>query len=252
MRHLKLLTSAAVTAALIALPVAAHASPAGLDALIATPAGHGAVSYTVPIQILMFMTALVFLPAVLLAMTSFTRIIIVLALLRQALGLTQTPPNQILVGLALFLTMFVMAPVFNQVNDAALQPLLANKISVEEAATRAEPEMKSFMLRQTRADDLAMFVKLAGGKTYATASDVPMRLVAPAFLTSELRTAFQIGFLIFLPFMVIDIVVAAVMMSLGMMLLSPITVSLPLKLMVFVLVNGWTLVIGSLAQGFFS
>ncbi|HYL49430.1 MAG TPA: flagellar type III secretion system pore protein FliP, partial [Stellaceae bacterium] len=204
------------------------------------------------IQILLFMTGLVFLPAVLLAMTSFTRIIIVLSLLRQALGLTQTPPNQILIGLALFLTMFVMAPVFNQVNTAALQPLLENKISVEEAATRAEPELKSFMLKQTRSDDLGMFVKLAGGQTYDKAEDVPIRLVAPAFLTSELRTAFQIGFLIFLPFMVIDIVVAAVMMSLGMMLLSPVTVSLPLKLMVFVLVNGWTLVVGSLAQGFFS
>lgn len=252
MPRLKTLAGAGLAIFLIALPVAVHAAPAGLDALVATPTSHGGVSYTVPIQILLFMTALVFLPAVLLAMTSFTRIIIVLALLRQALGLTQTPPNQILVGLALFLTMFVMAPVFTQVNQAALEPLLANKISVEEAATRAEPEIKSFMLRQTRADDLGMFIKLAGNKTYATAADVPMRLVAPAFLTSELRTAFQIGFLIFLPFMVIDIVVAAVMMSLGMMLLSPITVSLPLKLMVFVLVNGWTLIIGSLAQGFFS
>ncbi len=250
-RNLKPLIFTGLVAGLIILPSIAHAAgPSGLDALIATPDGRGSISYTVPVQILIFMTGLVFLPAVLLAMTSFTRIIIVLALLRQALGLTQTPPNQILVALALFLTMFVMAPVFAQVNEAALQPLLNNKISVVDAASRAEPPLKSFMLKQTREDDLGMFVKLAGGETYPRAEDVPMRLVAPAFLTSELRTAFQIGFLIFLPFLVIDIVVAAVMMSLGMMLVSPVTVSLPLKLMVFVLVNGWMLIIGSLAQGF--
>lgn len=230
------------------LPVVAHA--AGLDALVATPNAQGGVAYTVPIQILLFMSGLVFLPALLLAGTSFTRIIIVLALLRQALGLTQTPPNQILIGLALYLTFFVMSPVMSSVNQSALQPLLDNKISVTEAAERASEPLKSFMLKQTREDDLGMFVKMGGGETYPTAEDVPLRFITPAFLTSELRAAFQIGFLIFLPFLVIDIVVAAVMMSLGMMLLSPVTVSLPLKLMVFVLVNGWVLVIGSLVQGF--
>jgi len=239
---------AALAALLLLLPSCAQA--AGLDALIATPNAQGGVAYTVPIQILLFMTGLVFLPALLLAGTSFTRIIIVLALLRQALGLTQTPPNQILIGLALYLTFFVMSPVMSTVNQSALQPLLDNKISVTEAAERASDPLKSFMLKQTRQDDLGMFVKLGGGETYATAEDVPLRFVTPAFLTSELRAAFQIGFLIFLPFLVIDIVVAAVMMSLGMMLLSPVTVSLPLKLMVFVLVNGWVLVIGSLVQGF--
>jgi len=242
---------AAVAAGLaLMLPFAARA--AGLDALVATPDAQGGVSYTVPIQILLFMTGLVFLPALLLAGTSFTRIIIVLTLLRQALGLTQTPPNQILIGLALYLTFFVMSPVMSSVNQTALQPLLDNKISVTEAAERASHPLKSFMLKQTRADDLGMFVKMGGDETYPTAEDVPLRFVTPAFLTSELRAAFQIGFLIFLPFLVIDIVVAAVMMSLGMMLLSPVTVSLPLKLMVFVLVNGWVLVIGSLVQGFHS
>jgi len=192
----------------------------------------------------------VFLPAILLTMTSFTRIIIVLSLLRQALGLTQTPPNQVLIGLALFLTMFVMSPVLTRVSDSALRPLMDDKITAEEAMTKAQGPLRDFMLKQTRRDDIGLFLKLAGGKTYPTAEDVPFSVLVPAFVTSELKTGFQIGFLIFLPFLVIDIVVAAVMMSLGMMLLSPTSVSLPLKLALFVLVNGWTLVIGSLAEGF--
>ena len=170
--------------------------------------------------------------------------------LRQALGLTQTPPNQILIGLALFLTMFVMGPVFTRISDDALQPLLNDKISAFDALEKAEGPLRGFMVKQTRVDDLNLFLKLAGGQTYATANDVPMRILIPAYVTSELKTGFQIGFLIFLPFLVIDIVVAAIMMSLGMMLLSPTSVSLPLKLALFVLVNGWTLVIGSLAQGY--
>ena len=247
-RRLRLWFPAAVAVAFFLLPAVAHA--AGIGALDMQPDGHGGQTYTVPIQILLFMTGLVFLPAVLLTMTSFTRIIIVLSLLRQALGLSQTPPNQVLVGLALFLTMFVMGPVFTKVGSDALQPLLDNKISVIDAAQKAEVPLKAFMLKQTRRDDLGLFIKLAGGETYATAQDVPFRILLPAFVTSELKTGFQIGFLIFLPFLVIDIVVAAVMMSLGMMLLSPVSVSLPLKLALFVLVNGWTLVIGSLAAGF--
>jgi len=227
---------------------AAHA--AGIGAFDMRPDGHGGQSYTVPVQLLLLMGGLVFLPAILLTMTSFTRIIIVLSLLRQALGLTQTPPNQVLIGLALFLTMFVMSPVFTRVSADALQPLLDSKITVEDAMAKAQVPLREFMTKQTRRDDLGLFLKLAGGQTYATAEDVPFTVLVPAFVTSELKTGFQIGFLIFLPFLVIDIVVAAVMMSLGMMLLSPTSVSLPLKLALFVLVNGWTLVIGSLAEGF--
>ena len=235
-------------AAIVLGATAAHA--AGIGALDMKPDGHGGQSYTVPVQLLLLMAGLVFLPAVLLTMTSFTRIIIVLSLLRQALGLTQTPPNQVLIGLALFLTMFVMGPVFTRVGTDAVQPLIDNKISTEEALAKAEGPLREFMLKQTRRDDLGLFLKLAGGQTYPTAQDVPFSVLVPAFVTSELKTGFQIGFLIFLPFLVIDIVVAAVMMSLGMMLLSPTSVSLPLKLALFVLVNGWTLVIGSLAEGF--
>jgi flagellar biosynthetic protein FliP len=243
----------------IALPLAAALAPcllthaahaAGIGALDMRPDGHGGQTYTVPVQLLLIMTGLVFVPAILLTMTAFTRIIIVLSLLRQALGLTQTPPNQVLIGLALFLTMFVMGPVFAKISSDSLQPLLDNQISVVDAAERAEAPLRDFMLKQTRRQDLGLFLKLAGGESYPTARDVPFRVLVPAFVTSELKTGFQIGFMIFLPFLVIDIVVAAVMMSLGMMLLSPISISLPLKLALFVLVNGWTLVIGSLAQEF--
>jgi flagellar biosynthetic protein FliP len=248
-RLTRVLAGVAVLLAMI-LAGAAVAHAAGIGALDMKPDGHGGQSYTVPVQLLLLMSGLVFLPAILLTMTSFTRIIIVLSLLRQALGLTQTPPNQVLIGLALFLTMFVMGPVFTHISSDALQPLLDNKISTEDALTKAEGPLREFMLKQTRRDDLGLFLKLAGGQTYPTAEDVPFSVLVPAFVTSELKTGFQIGFLIFLPFLVIDIVVAAVMMSLGMMLLSPTSVSLPLKLALFVLVNGWTLVIGSLAEGF--
>ncbi|MGH7072999.1 MAG: flagellar type III secretion system pore protein FliP [Stellaceae bacterium] len=247
-RRLTIAIAAATAAVVIFVWLPAHA--AGLGVLHLDPSKGGGETFSVPIQILLLMSGLVFLPAILLTMTAFTRIIIVLALLRQALGLTQTPPNQILIGLSLFLTVFVMGPVLTRINGTALQPLLNNKISVTEAIDRSEGPIKAFMLKQTRRDDLGLFLKLAGGKTYPSAQDVPFRLVVPAFVTSELKTGFQIGFLIFLPFIVIDMVVAAVMMSLGMMLLSPTTVSLPIKLMLFVLVNGWTLVIGSLSQGF--
>jgi len=228
---------------------AAHA--AGIGAFDMHPDGHGGESYSVPVQVMLVMSGLVFLPAILLTMTSFTRIIIVLSLLRQALGLTQTPPNQILIGLALFLTMFVMGPVFTKIGDDAVKPLMDNKISAADALDKAQLPLHAFMIKQTRREDLGLFVKLAGGETYSTPDQVPLRVLVPAFVTSELKTGFQIGFLIFLPFLVIDIVVAAVMMSLGMMLLSPTSVSLPLKLALFVLVNGWTLVIGSLAEGYF-
>jgi flagellar biosynthetic protein FliP len=244
----RLIVAAALAAGILVVWVPAHA--AGLGVLDLAPDNHGGQTYTVPVQLLLLMTGLVFLPAILLTMTAFTRIIIVLSLLRQALGLTQTPPNQILIGLSLFLTAFVMGPVLTRINNDALQPLLNDKISVMDAVGKSEVPLKAFMLKQTRQDDLGLFLKLAGGQTYATPADVPFRLIVPAFVTSELKTGFQIGFLIFLPFIVIDMVVAAVMMSLGMMLLSPTTVSLPIKLMLFVLVNGWTLVIGSLSEGF--
>lgn len=232
----------------VLLCAAAHA--AGLDAFDTHPDGHGGTSYTVPVRILLLMAGLVFLPAALLTMTSFTRIIIVLSLLRQALGLTQTPPNQVLIGLALFLTLFVMSPVLTRIGNDAVRPLLDDKITAEDAMSKAQTPLREFMLKQTRRDDVGLFLKLAGGKTYASPEEVPFSVIVPAFVTSELKTGFQIGFLIFLPFLVIDIVVAAVMMSLGMMLLSPTSVSLPLKLALFVLVNGWTLLIGSLAEGF--
>jgi flagellar biosynthesis protein FliP len=235
----------------LALLGASAAHAAGIGAFDMHPDGHGGENYSVPVQILALMAGLVFLPAILLTMTSFTRIIIVLSLLRQALGLSQTPPNQILIGLALFLTMFVMGPVFTKIGDDAVKPLMDNKISATDALDKAEVPLHAFMIKQTRREDLSLFVKLAGGQSYATLDDVPMRVLVPAFVTSELKTGFQIGFLIFLPFLVIDIVVAAVMMSLGMMLLSPTSVSLPLKLALFVLVNGWTLIIGSLAEGYF-
>jgi flagellar biosynthesis protein FliP len=239
-----------IAAVVVALVSCAAARAAGIGALDMHPDGHGGQSYTVPVQLLLLMTGLVFLPAILLTMTSFTRIIIVLSLLRQALGLTQTPPNQVLIGLALFLTMFVMGPVFTRVSSDALQPLIDSKITAEDAMAKAQGPLREFMIKQTRRDDLGLFLKLAGGQTYPSAEEVPFTVLVPAFVTSELKTGFQIGFLIFLPFLVIDIVVAAVMMSLGMMLLSPTSVSLPLKLALFVLVNGWTLVIGSLAEGF--
>ncbi len=247
-RRLKRWLPAVIVAVCLLTALSAHA--ASIGAFDMRPDGRGGQSYSVPVQMLLLMAGLVFLPAILLTMTSFTRIIIVLSLLRQALGLTQTPPNQILIGLSLFLTMFVMGPVFSRVSTEALGPLLDNKISTADALEKAQVPLREFMIKQTRREDLGLFLKLAGGETYPSAQEVPLRVLVPAFVTSELKTGFQIGFLIFLPFLVIDIVVAAVMMSLGMMLLSPTSVSLPLKLALFVLVNGWTLVIGSLAEGY--
>ncbi|MBU2754379.1 flagellar type III secretion system pore protein FliP [Acidithiobacillus sp. CV18-2] len=221
-----------------------------MPGVTATPTAGGGTDYSLSIQTLLFMSVLVFLPAMLLMMTAFTRIIIVLSLLKQALGSTQMPPSQVMVGLALFLTFFVMAPVFQKLNTEALQPLANNQISLDQAMDRSAGPLRTFMLAQTRPDDLALFVKLSGHKQLRAPEDTPMDLLIPAFITSELKTGFQIGFLIFIPFVIIDLVVAAVLMSLGMMMLSPVTVSFPFKLMLFVLVNGWDLVIGSLVQSF--
>jgi flagellar biosynthetic protein FliP len=212
--------------------------------------GPSGMSFSVPIQTLLFFTALSFLPAVLLMMTGFTRIVIVLSLLRQALGTQSAPPNQVIVGLSLFLTFFVMGPTLDKVYNEAYLPYTNNTIAFEQALAKAEDPLRQFMSKQTRQSDLALFVKLAKLPPGATAATVPMRVLVPSFVTSELKSAFQIGFMIFIPFLVIDIVVASVLMSLGMMMLSPVLVALPFKLMLFVLADGWNLLIGSLAASF--
>jgi len=212
--------------------------------------GEAATSYSVPIQTLLFFTALSFLPAVLLMMTGFTRIVIVLSLLRQALGTQSSPPNQVIVGLSLFLTFFVMGPTFDKVYADAYVPYTTAAISFDVALEKAEAPMRSFMVKQTRQSDFSLFAKLAKLPPDVKAETAPLRVLVPAFVISELKSAFQIGFMIFIPFLVIDIVVASVLMSLGMMMLSPVLVALPFKLMLFVLADGWNLLIGSLAASF--
>lgn len=239
-----------LTGLLLMLPAAATLAAPALTAVTVTPAAGGGQTYSVSIQILMVMTVLTLLPAALMMMTSFTRIIIVLAILRTALGTAQTPPNQILIGLALFMTLFIMAPVFNKANDDALQPYLKDKISAEQAFERVSAPFKTFMLAQTRDSDLALFARISGQEDIESPEQVPFTLLMPAFVTSELKTAFQIGFLIFIPFLIIDLVVASVLMSMGMMMLSPLTISFPFKLMLFVLVDGWGLIMGTLASSF--
>ena len=209
--------------------------------------GAGGTSYSVPIQTLLFFTALSFLPAILLMMTGFTRIAIVLSLLRQALGTQSAPPNQVIVGLSLFLTFFVMGPTLDKVYQDAYLPYTTNSISFDQAMDRGQAPLRSFMSKQTRQSDFALFVKLAKLPADTKVETVPLRVLVPAFVISELKSAFQIGFMIFIPFLVIDIVVASVLMSLGMMMLSPVLVALPFKLMLFVLADGWNLLVGSLA-----
>ncbi len=222
----------------------------GLPALTVSTNPDGTQDYTVSLQILGIMTVLTLLPSLLMMMTSFTRIIIVFSILRQALGLQQSPSNQILVGLALFLTMFIMTPVFNAVNENALQPYINEQISSREAITRTAEPFHKFMLAQTRESDLHLFMQISDNTDIATPEDVPFTILVPAFVTSELKTAFQIGFILFIPFLVIDIVVASVLMAMGMMMLSPLIISLPFKIMLFVLVDGWAMVIGTLASSF--
>ena len=212
--------------------------------------GAGGTSFSVPVQTLLFFTALSFLPAVLLMMTSFTRIVIVLSLLRQAMGTQSAPPNQIVIGLSLFLSFFVMGPTLDKVYADAYQPYSESRISFEQALDRGEAPLRQFMMKQTRQSDFALFARLARLEQGATIETAPFRVLVPAFVTSELKSAFQIGFMIFIPFLVIDIVVASVLMSLGMMMLSPVLVALPFKLMLFVLADGWNLLIGSLAASF--
>ncbi|GAB6068061.1 flagellar type III secretion system pore protein FliP [Methylothermus subterraneus] len=232
------------------LPELAAAAPELEVVRIATTGGGQ--TYTVSLQVLALMTALTVLPALLLSMTAFTRILVVLAILRQALGTGQTPSNQILLGLALLLTGFVMAPVFDKAYQDGVAPYLEEKIEAGEALKRALAPLRQFMLRQTREADLALFVRLAGREQLESMDQAPLSLLVPAFMTSELKTAFQIGFLLFLPFLVIDLVVASVLMAMGMMMLSPVIVSLPFKLMLFVLVDGWALVVETLAASFYT
>ena len=244
------LIAAASAAGALALFAAVPAAAQGLLSVNATPAGSGTM-YSVPIQTMLAFAALSFLPAMLLLMTSFTRIVIVLSLMRQALGLQSAPPNQVIIGLSLFLTLFVMGPTLERIYQDAYRPYSDQKLNLEQAVERGASPLRTFMLRQTRESDLGLFARIAGVDPKTTrADDVPMRVLIPAFVTSELKTAFQIGFLVFIPFLIIDLIVASVLMSMGMMMVSPVLVALPFKLMLFVLADGWTLLVGSLVASF--
>lgn len=231
------------------MPLAAGAQ-AALPAVALKTGADGVQTYSLTLQILILMTLLTLLPAILLAMTAFTRIIIVLSILRQALGMATTPSNQVLTGLALFLTFFVMGSTLEQSYASGIKPYLDGQLAGEIAVERTVGPLKKFMLAQTRENDLQLFSKLSGKAQFASAEDVPLSVLVPTFITSELKTAFQIGFMVFIPFLVIDLVVASVLMSMGMMMLSPVLVSLPFKIMLFVVVDGWTLLIGTLASSF--
>lgn len=239
-----------VALATLVLPDIAHAqTSAGIDRALDELGGAGRPLST-SLQIMLVMSVLTVLPSMLLMMTSFTRIIIVLSILRHALGLQQTPPNQVLVGLSLFLSMFIMQPVFKEINRVAVEPYGAEQMDFQQATVRAGDVLHGFMLKQTRQSDLKMFVEIADAPPIASPEETPFSILLPAFVTSELKTAFQIGFLIFLPFLIIDMIIASALMSLGMMMLSPTIVSMPFKLLLFVLVDGWALTMGSLASSF--
>ena len=225
------------------------AESGALSALTVTTNSGGDQEYSVTLQVLAFMTALSFIPAMLILMTSFTRIVVVMSILRQALGLQQTPSNQVINGIALFLTFFIMSPVFEKINSSALQPYLNEEMTIVEAIKIGKEPLREFMLAQTRVKDLETFLEIADVQVDSP-QDVPITVLIPAFVTSELKTAFQIGFMIFIPFLIIDLVVASILMAMGMMMLSPMIVSLPFKLMLFVLVDGWNLIMGSLAKSF--
>ena len=236
--------------ALWLLPAAAMAA-GGLPLMNSGPAPDGGTQYSLSLQMLLFLTGLTFIPALLLMMTAFTRIVIVLSLLRQAIGLMQAPPNQVVIGLSLFLTLFVMAPTFDKAYKDAWLPFSEDQISILQAAEKGAEPFREFMLRQTREKDLAFFIEIAREDKPATQADVSLKTLIPAFVVSELKTAFQIGFMVFIPFLIIDLVVASVLMAMGMMMVSRTMISLPFKLMLFVLVDGWTLLIGSLVQSFY-
>ncbi len=251
-RTARALRAAALGAALLAAGSAWAQPGIGSSLPLLIGQGAGGTSYSVPIQTLLFFTALAFLPAVVLMMTGFTRIVIVLSLLRQAIGTQAAPPNQVVIGLSLFLTFFVMAPTIDKVYSDAWQPYSAQQIDADQALQRAATPVRAFMLKQTRQADLHLFAKMSRQKPDAKPDELPLSVLVPAFVTSELKSAFQIGFLIFIPFLIIDMLVASVLMSLGMMMLSPVLVALPFKLMLFVLADGWNLLLGSLAASFAS
>ena len=239
--------------ALLAMPGTADAQsaiPGALDRAFQTMNGGPGGGMTMSLQLLLIMGLLTILPSLVLMMTSFTRVLVVLGIVRQALGLQQSPPNQVLIGLSLFLSLFIMAPTLDKVNQTAIAPYSAGQINAEQAIANAGQQFHGFMIRQTREHDLAMFADMAKSPRFARPEDVPFSILLPAFVTSELKTAFQIGFMLFLPFLVIDLVVSSVLMSLGMMMMSPTIVSLPFKLLLFVLVDGWSLLMGSLAASF--
>ncbi|MGF1699373.1 flagellar type III secretion system pore protein FliP [Photobacterium makurazakiensis] len=229
--------------------VTAKGTGGGIPAFSVTVNPDGSEDYSITLQILALMTALGFLPAIVILMTSFTRIVVVMSILRQAMGLQQTPSNQVIIGIAMFMTFFIMSPVLDQINTHAVQPYINEQITAPEALEQAQEPLRQFMLKQTRVKDLESFVNMSGS-TATDPQDVAMTVLIPAFITSELKTAFQIGFMLFLPFLVIDLVVASVLMAMGMMMLSPMIVSLPFKLMLFVLVDGWNLILSTLAGSF--
>lgn len=235
---------------LMLLSGVAAAAPDGIPALSVVTDPQGGQQYSLTLQALLVMTALTLLPSVLIMLTPFTRIIIVLAILRQGIGTAQTPNNQILIGLAVFMTVFVMAPVFSNIYEDAYQPYVNDELPFIEAMQVAQAPLRDFMLQQTRDADLQLFAAMRGDDAYSTPADVPLSVLVPAFVTSELKTAFQIGFLLLLPFLIIDLVVASVLMSMGMVMLSPMIISLPFKLMLFVLVDGWSLILGTVASSF--
>jgi len=239
-----------VSLLVLGLPVAGIAQT-GLPAIIVDSTDDGGQTWSLSLQALVLMTTLTLLPAMLLLMTSFTRVTIVLGILRTALGTQQTPSNQVLIGLALFLTLFIMRPVFTEVYVTAVQPFLAEQITAQQAIEIAAQPFREFMMRQTRDNDLNLFLNMSDSPPPQDINDVSYFVLLPAFVTSELKTAFQIGFMLFVPFLIIDLVVASVLMSMGMMMLSPLIISLPFKLMLFVLVDGWNLVLGTLAGSFF-
>ena len=243
------MTKSLLTLALILAGSNAGAQP---DSLALAVAGAPAESYSLSIQILVLMTLLTLLPAAILSTSAFVRIIIVLSILRQALGTAQTPPNQVLLGIALFLTFFVMAPVIGDIHQNAAKPYMDGEMSGEVALENGLKPLRAFMLNQTRDSDLALFASIAGRTDIDSVDMAPMSIVIPSFMVSELKTAFQIGFLVFIPFLVIDLVVSSVLMSMGMMMLSPMLISLPFKIMLFVMVDGWALILGTLASSFFS
>jgi len=246
-RNQKYFWSAMALLALLVLPVAAMSQ--GMP-MVNVTGGKGGTQYSLSLQLLALMTSLTLLPSFLLMMTAFIRIIIVLSILRQALGTGQTPPNTVLVGLALFLTLFIMTPVLNDVYVNALVPYMEKGMSFDNALAAAEGPIRGFMMKQTREDDIAMFMQMARKGDAMSPESVPFTTLVPAFITSELKSAFTIGFLIYIPFVVIDLIVASVLMSMGMMMLSPMMISMPFKLMLFVLVDGWSLILGSVAASF--